>query len=77
MQTRPIEVTAGNTVPLRSLCRFCSPYWMRITNGGIGMHYSGYVHRYPGSNGCIRMPKAPVRTIFAKTKVGTPVQVVQ
>lgn len=52
------------------------PYWMRITDGGIGMHYSGYVHRYPGSNGCIRMPKAPVKTLFAKTKVGTPVQVV-
>lgn len=52
------------------------PYWMRITDDGIGMHYSGYVHRYPGSNGCIRMPKAPVQTIFAKTRVGTPVQVV-
>lgn len=52
------------------------PYWMRITNGGIGMHYSAYVHRYPGSNGCIRMPKAPIKTIFGKTKVGTPVQIV-
>jgi len=52
------------------------PYWMRLTNGGIGMHYSGHVHRYPGSNGCIRMPKAPIRTIFARTEVGTPVQIV-
>ena len=53
------------------------PYWMRLTDDGIGMHYSAYVHRYPGSNGCIRMPKSAVKTIFAKTKVGTPVQVIQ
>lgn len=52
------------------------PYWMRITSGGIGMHYSGYVHRYPGSNGCIRMPRGPVQTLFAKTRVGTPVQII-
>ena len=49
---------------------------MRLTDSGIGMHYSGHVHRYPGSNGCIRMPKAPARTIFANTKVGTSVQIV-
>lgn len=53
------------------------PYWMRLTDDGIGMHYSGYVHRYPGSNGCIRMPKEAVKTIFTKTRVGTPVQVIQ
>lgn len=52
------------------------PYWMRLTDSGIGMHYSGHVHRYPGSNGCIRMPRSSVRTIFANTKVGTPVQIV-
>jgi len=52
------------------------PYWMRLTDSGIGMHYSRNVHRYPGSNGCIRMPKAEVQTIFAKTRVGTPVYVV-
>ncbi len=53
------------------------PYWMRVTSDGIGMHYSSHVHRHPGSNGCIRMPKDPVRTIFAKTRVGTPVQIIQ
>ncbi len=53
------------------------PYWMRLTDDGIGMHYSGYVHRYPGSNGCIRIPKDPVKIVFSKTKVGTPVQIVQ
>lgn len=52
------------------------PYWMRLTSDGIGMHYSKSVYRYPRSNGCIRMPKSAVKTIFAKTRVGTPVQVV-
>ncbi|WP_435894650.1 L,D-transpeptidase [Oceaniferula spumae] len=52
------------------------PYWMRLTDSGIGMHYSAYVHRHPGSNGCVRMPREAVRTIFAKTLVGTPVDIV-
>ena len=52
------------------------PYWMRLTDGGIGMHYSAGVRRYPCSNGCIRMPREDVKTIFAKTKVGTPVEIV-
>lgn len=52
------------------------PYWMRLTDSGIGMHYSAGVRRYPCSNGCIRMPRDEVRTIFAKTRVGTPVQIV-
>lgn len=53
------------------------PYWMRLTDDGIGMHYSGSVKRYPASNGCIRMPREAVKTIFAKTRVGTPVTVTQ
>ncbi len=52
------------------------PYWMRLSDDGIGMHYSKYVHRYPGSNGCIRMPRPEVSTIFAKTRVGTQVKIV-
>ena len=51
------------------------PYWMRITDNGIGMHYSRGVRRHACSNGCIRMPKEAVRTIYAKTRVGTPVQI--
>ncbi len=51
------------------------PYWMRLTDDGIGMHYSAGVKRYACSNGCIRMPRKEVITIFAKTKVGTPVQI--
>ncbi len=51
------------------------PYWMRLTNEGIGMHYSRGVRRHACSNGCIRLPMEPVKTIFAKTQVGTAVQI--
>ncbi len=52
------------------------PYWMRLTDDGIGIHASKYVHRYPGSNGCVRMPHGAVSTIFAMVDAGTPVDVV-
>lgn len=52
------------------------PYWMRLTDDGIGLHASKYVHRYPKSNGCIRMPHAAVSTIYAAVQPGVPVQVV-
>jgi len=51
------------------------PYWMRLTDDGIGMHYSGNVKRYACSNGCIRMPMKEVKILFAKTRIGTPVEV--
>jgi len=50
--------------------------WMRITSGGIGLHASKYVKRYPGSNGCIRLPKSVAKTLFTKVKKGTKVLVV-
>jgi len=51
------------------------PYWMRLTDGGVGMHV-GYV---PGgraaSHGCIRLKKENAEEIFALVKIGTPVVV--
>lgn len=52
------------------------PYWMRLTDDGIGIHASKYVHRYPGSNGCVRMPHSAVATIYGEVDKGTPVDVV-
>ena len=52
------------------------PYWMRLTGGGIGIHSSKYVHRYPKSNGCIRTPVEAVSTIYTKVGKGTKVHVV-
>ena len=49
--------------------------WMRLTSGGIGMHASKYVKRYPASNGCIRLPKSVANTLFASIRKGTLVRI--
>ena len=51
-------------------------HWMRLTSGGIGLHASKYVKRYPGSNGCIRLQPKVAKVIFSKVKRGTKVSVV-
>lgn len=50
--------------------------WMRLTSGGIGLHASKYVKRYPGSNGCIRLPYKVSNTIFKNVRKGTSVSIV-
>ena len=50
--------------------------WMRLTSGGIGLHASNHVKRYPGSNGCIRLPKNISTLLFSKLKKGSIVKVV-
>lgn len=50
------------------------PYWMRLTNSGIGLHV-GRVPNYAASHGCIRLPAKIAPVIFENTKVGTPVKV--
>lgn len=54
------------------------PYWMRLTNTGIGMH-AGYIPRpgEPASHGCIRMPPEFVRLLFDAVEPGTPVQIIR
>lgn len=53
------------------------PYWMRLTDGGVGMHV-GYV---PGeraaSHGCIRLKKENATEIFDLVKIGTPVVITE
>ncbi|MEA1879269.1 MAG: L,D-transpeptidase [Campylobacterota bacterium] len=50
--------------------------WMRLTSSGIGLHASKYVKRYPGTNGCIRLPYKISKTIFKNVRKGTKVSVV-
>ena len=50
-------------------------YWMRLTSGGIGLHGSGHVKRYAGSNGCVRLPFSVAKIIFSKVSRGTTVRV--
>ncbi|MCF6244433.1 MAG: L,D-transpeptidase [Sulfurovum sp.] len=49
--------------------------WMRLTGSGIGLHASKYIKRYPGTNGCIRLPYHVSKTIFKHVRKGTPVTV--
>ena len=52
-------------------------HWMRLTSGGIGLHASKYVKRYPGSNGCVRLQPHIAKLIFQKVRRGTKVSVVE
>ena len=49
-------------------------YFMRLTHEGVGMHV-GILPGYPASHGCIRMPAEIAPQIYARVKLGTPVQV--
>lgn len=53
------------------------PYWMRLTDYGIGMHVGNIPSPgEPASHGCIRMPKDFVPQLFSQVKIGTPVKIV-
>ena len=52
------------------------PYWMRLTNSGIGMHV-GHIPQpgLPASHGCIRLPRGFAVRLFSVVKIGTPVEI--
>ena len=53
------------------------PYWMRLTSYGIGMHVGPIPNPgQPASHGCIRMPENMAKLLFADSKIGTPVTIV-
>jgi hypothetical protein len=51
------------------------PYFLRLSNGGVGMH-QGFLPGVPDSHGCIRMPEKMVKPYFSNVAIGTPVRVV-
>lgn len=51
------------------------PYWLRLTDHGVGQHVGGFNRGQPSSHGCIRCPEIPQRVFWEKSRVGTPVQV--
>ncbi|MDB4653215.1 L,D-transpeptidase family protein, partial [Akkermansiaceae bacterium] len=53
------------------------PYWMRLTWDGIGMHVGEFKKRTRCSFGCIRVYERAQPLIFAKTQLGTKIEVVQ
>jgi len=53
------------------------PYWMRLTNYGIGMHAGPIPNPgSPASHGCIRLPYPMAQRLFAEAPVGTRVNIV-
>jgi len=51
------------------------PYWMRLTDFGVGMHVGGFVRGQPSSKGCIRAPEEGQRFFYQHCRIGTPVRV--
>jgi hypothetical protein len=50
------------------------PYWMRLTNYGIGMHAGPIPNPgHPASHGCIRLPAEMAEKLFSIVEIGTPV----
>ncbi len=45
------------------------PYMQRLTNDGIALH-AGHLPGYPASHGCIRLPEAFARLLFAESRLG-------
>ncbi|SKA96523.1 Lipoprotein-anchoring transpeptidase ErfK/SrfK [Prosthecobacter debontii] len=53
------------------------PYWMRLTNYGVGMHAGPIPHPgSPASHGCIRLPYDMAERIFEVAPSGTRVTIV-
>ena len=50
------------------------PYWMRLTQTGVGMHV-GYIPGRPASHGCIRLKKDAAVELFRILPLGAPVTV--
>ena len=70
--TRKHSVPAGGRFVGASM-----PYWMRLTSSGIGMHVGPIPNPgQPASHGCIRMPRAMAKVLFANSEIGTPVEIV-
>jgi lipoprotein-anchoring transpeptidase ErfK/SrfK len=52
------------------------PYWMRLTDSGVGLHI-GYVPGRPASHGCIRLTRDAATQVFDLVKVGTQVTIAE
>jgi hypothetical protein len=51
------------------------PYMQRLTWDGVALH-AGQIPGHPASHGCVRLPLAFARELFAVTRVGASVHVV-
>lgn len=52
------------------------PYWLRLTNTGVGLHV-GHLPGRPASHGCVRMPSKTAPIVYSLVEKGTPVEIVE
>ncbi len=57
-----------------TIFRVKMPYFLRFSCGDFGLH-QGVLPGYPASSGCIRLPEAKAKEIFAAVPIGTLVEV--
>lgn len=51
------------------------PWWMRLTDYGVGMHVGFFIPGQPSSKGCIRAPEEGQRFFYENCRIGTPVRI--
>ena len=51
------------------------PYWMRLTDYGVGMHVGDFTRGMTTSKGCIRCPEKGQSFFYQHCRVGTPVKI--
>lgn len=51
------------------------PFWLRLTDDGVGMHVGGFERGKCTSHGCIRCPEPPQKKCWELCRVGTRVRV--
>lgn len=72
---RNVDITKDPKPPGAVFAGAPMPFFMRLTNAGLGMH-KGFLPGIPDSHGCIRMPEKMAKVYFSNVSVGTPVRVV-
>lgn len=53
------------------------PFWLRLTDDGVGVHVGGFERGHCTSHGCIRCPEAPQKQCWELCTVGVRVHVHQ
>jgi lipoprotein-anchoring transpeptidase ErfK/SrfK len=51
------------------------PWWLRLTDDGVGLHVGGFPRGQATSHGCIRCPEPAQKIFWDLSRVGTPVRV--
>ncbi len=70
------RITQKNVDHVSNIYDVDMPYFMRLTDSGIGIHV-GPVFRTPASHGCIRMTRTACVPLFNAVKIGTSVKIVK